>query len=138
MKTSLPNRRRTTGCAMLLALGTLAGAGCVATTGGYTTEYAPGPAPVIVDDDDYVYYPSAEVYYSTRYHNYVYRDGSRWVARREPPRMWSRTAPSVPMVFHDSPEHHHAEVMRSYPRTWHPTHVPEHRDRDDRDRDDRR
>jgi hypothetical protein len=27
-------------------------------------------------------------------------------------------SPSVRMDFHDTPEHHHAEIIKKYPRDW--------------------
>ena len=47
-------------------------------------------APVVelqagVVQDDYVYYPQYEVYYSSSRHQYGYRDGNAWVWRPEPP-----------------------------------------------------
>src|SRR5476651_716775 len=35
--------------------------------------------------DDYVYYPQYEVYYSNSRHQYGYRDGNAWVWRPAPP-----------------------------------------------------
>ncbi len=110
----------------LAAAGVLALAGCVA-TGGYTTEYEPPGPPPVVAYDDYVYYPEAEVYYSNVRHEYIYRDGTRWVTRAAPPRTWRQGTPSVHMDFHDAPEHHHDQVIRTYPRNWTPR---DHRDRD--------
>ncbi len=72
-------------------------------------------------EDDYDYYPAQEVYYSRNRREYVYRDGSSWVRRSEP-RGISVNAllalPSVRVDFRDSPERHHATVVRSYPRNW--------------------
>jgi hypothetical protein len=82
----------------------------------------------VVGSDDYIYYPGYEVYYSNTYHHYIYRDGSRWVTRATPPRIWVRGAPFVHMDFHDTPERHHADVIRTYPRTWKPApHKPQSR-----------
>ena len=67
------------------------------------------------ESDNYVYYPEADVYYSTTRGEYIYPDSGRWIRRREPPRV-SAWGPSVQVWFHDSPERHHTEVIRSYPR----------------------
>jgi hypothetical protein len=106
-------------------------AGCA-----YEAGYASGSVAVVASDD-YVYYPGYEVYYSNTHHRYIYRDGNRWVTRPQPPRTWSREAPSVHMEFHDTPERHHTEVVRTYPRNWRPG--PAHKDKDQRrDNDDRK
>lgn len=124
------------GAALLLAL-----AGCYTAESGYVAR----PRPVsVVAVDTYVYYPGYEVYYNNARRQYVYRDGNVWVTRRDPPRAWARDlrqAPSVHVDFHDAPEHHHAEVIRTYPRNWKqpPPHRDEHKgDKDRRDHDDRR
>jgi hypothetical protein len=73
--------------------------------------------------DDYVYYPTWEVYYSQARKEYVYFDGKVWVRTATPDPSWGATiagAPSVPMTFHDAPARHHAEIVRLYPRTWQP------------------
>lgn len=86
----------------------------------------------VVSPDEYVYYPGYEVYYSNTRHRYVYRDRDRWVTSEAPPRTWVRGAASVRMDWHDTPERHHAEVVRTYPRNWHPD---AHRDDDHRSHD---
>ena len=73
--------------------------------------------------DDYVYYPQYEVYYSQARKEYVYYNGSVWVRSAEPQQIWMkeiRSADSVPMNFKDSPESHHTDVLKMYPRTWKP------------------
>ena len=78
---------------------------------------------MVLVDDDYVYYPGYEVYYSSRRHQYAYRDGNRWVSRPAPRGMSVealRAAPSVKMNFHDSPAQHHAAVVKQYPKNWAP------------------
>ena len=73
--------------------------------------------------DDYVYYPSYEVYYSSSRRQYAYREGSAWVARPAPRGVSVDVllaSPSVKMDFHDSPAHHHAEVVQKYPKNWAP------------------
>src|SRR4051812_3138502 len=50
----------------------------------------PAPAYVesrVVVQDDYVYSPSYQVYYSSRARQYVYLDGRAWVTRPSPPRV---------------------------------------------------
>lgn len=98
--------------------------GCVG-GGSYETGavYSSGPGPVVVVDD-YDYYPGYEFYYSRTHHDYYYRDGNRWVRRPQPPGIRPeqlRTAPSVHMDFHDTPDRHHNTVIKNYPRTWRPT-----------------
>jgi hypothetical protein len=91
--------------------------------------YVDGPprAGVQVDafavQDDYVYYPDYECYYSVSRHQYAYREGNVWVARPAPRGVSAarlRTSPSVKMDFHDSPANHHAVVARQYPKNWTP------------------
>jgi len=102
--------------------------------------YAPAPPAVrietqVVVQDDYVYYPGYEVYYSSSRHNYVYLEGRTWVTRPSPPRVSVGVlfaSPSIHLDFHDSPANHHTTVIKQYPRQWSP---PGH-DRDGRDRDD--
>jgi hypothetical protein len=80
-------------------------------------------APVFMAQDDYVYYPQYECYYSVSRHQYAYRDGNRWVARPGPrgvPVNVLRASPSVRMDFHDSPAHHYTAVAKQYPRNWKP------------------
>lgn len=104
-------------------------------------------APTVVVEDDYVYYPNYEVYYSNRRHQYVYLDGRTWVTRPAPPRIGIDVllaSPSVHVDFHDTPERHHADVVRRYPRNWRgqerrdDRHDDHRRDRDDDRRDDNR
>ena len=98
--------------------------GCV----GYVDRPAQGsvyvePAPIFVVQDDYVYYPQYECYYSMSRHQYAYREGNAWVARPAPRGVTVnvlRSSPSVNMNFHDSPVNHHAEVVKQYPRNWQP------------------
>jgi hypothetical protein len=73
--------------------------------------------------DDYVYYPQYEVYYSSRRHQYGYRNGNTWAWRPSPPRVGINVllaSPSVRMDFHDSPSLHHANTVRAYPHNWTP------------------
>ena len=68
--------------------------GCVAHVDGPRHERVyVQPPPVQVDSgvlmvqDDYVYYPGYQVYYSGRTHQYIYQDGRSWVTRNGPPRV---------------------------------------------------
>ncbi len=75
----------------------------------------------VVIMDDYDYYPAYETYYSRNRREYVYRDGGTWVRRSQPQGVsidLFLATPSVRLDFRDSPEHHHATVVRSYPKTW--------------------
>ncbi len=80
-----------------------------------------GPSTVVMVTDDYVYYPQYEVYYSAHRHQYGYRDSNGWSWRAGPPNVSATVlfaSPSVQMEFHDSPERHHGDVIRNYPRNW--------------------
>ena len=77
----------------------------------------------VVDQDDYVYYPGFEVYYNNTRHQYVYQNGRTWVNRPQPPEAWARALSGSPYVhvdFHDAPERHHFETVRTYPKNWRP------------------
>ena len=81
-------------------------------------------APSAVVQDDYVYYPNYEVYYSSSRHQYAYREGNAWVSRPAPRGVSVNVlvaSPSVRMNFHDSPANHHAEIVRQYPKNWKPS-----------------
>jgi hypothetical protein len=102
-------------------LGTLTG--CV----GYVDRPSQGSVyeepPAVVVQDDYVYYPNYQVYYSSSRHQYAYREGNTWVSRPAPqgvPVNVLQSSPSVKMDFHDSPANHHAEVVQKYPKNWMP------------------
>lgn len=98
---------------------------CAGTSGGVYA--SSGPAPVW--DEDYVYYPGYETYYSRNHNFYYYRDHDRWVRNANPPRQWANNAPSVHVDFRDAPDRHHADVVKHYPRNWHPQATPpDHRD----------
>jgi hypothetical protein len=87
------------------------------------TLYAP-PAPgYVVVEDDYVYYPGYQVYYSRNRRQYVYLEGRSWVARPAPPRVSVEVlvaSPSVRLDFHDAPSTHHSKVVQQYPKHWAP------------------
>jgi len=116
-------------------LGTLTG--CVGYVDGPRAEvYAPEPSVYIergvAVQDDYVYYPAYQVYYSSNRHQYVYRNGRDWVSRPAPPHVSVNVlfaSPSVNVGFHDSPAHHHEEIVRQYPKRWSPP--PGNRDNHD-------
>ena len=77
----------------------------------------------VVVQDDYVYYPSYQIYYSNSRHQYAYRDGRNWVSRPAPRGVSInrlQASPSVRMDFHDSPAQHHEAVVKQYPKNWKP------------------
>lgn len=89
--------------------------------------YAPPPPAYVetrlVVQDNYVYYPSYQVYYSSNTRQYVYQDGRSWVSRPAPPHVSANVlfaSPSVRLDFHDSPAIHHTAVVRQYPKNWAP------------------
>jgi hypothetical protein len=120
-------------------------AGCVGYVDGPRGEvYAPASSVYvetgIAVQDDYVYYPAYQVYYSSYRHQYVYRDGRSWVSRPAPPRVSVNVllaSPSVNVGFHDSPERHHAEIARQYPKQWR-TPEAKHDNHEEHRADDRR
>jgi len=88
-------------------------------------------APVVIPDD-YVYYPNYGVYYNSRRHQYHYLKGDAWVTQAAPEGVSVdvlMASPSVDMDFHDSPEKHHTEMLKKYPRNWKPSGA--HQDRKD-------
>ena len=102
--------------------------GCVGYVDGpHARVYAPAPTvyvePGLVVQDDYVYYPDYQVYYSSNRRQYIYLEGRSWVTRPEPPRVSVDVlfaSPSVQLDFHDAPSFHHATVVRQYPKHWSP------------------
>jgi hypothetical protein len=113
---SKTGRARITLGALLLASVT----GCVGYVDGPRGEIDVGP-PVFVAQDDYVYYPSYGVYYSSSRREYAYQEGGAWVARSAPRGVTVNVllaSPSVRMDFHDSPANHQAEMVQRYPRNW--------------------
>ena len=80
------------------------------------------PVPVYVEPA-YVYYPRYEVYYDTHSRQYTYRSHHSWVTRPAPRVSVDVlfASPSVTMRFHDHPSHHHAYVVKQYPKRWAPT-----------------
>jgi hypothetical protein len=76
------------------------------------------PVATFAAQDDYVYYPDYEIYYSSSRHQYAYLEGGAWVSRPAPRGVSVNVllrSPSVKMDFHDSPANHHAEVVKQYP-----------------------
>ena len=103
--------------------------GCIGYVGGPRQQGAYAqPPPVYAEtalfvQDDYVYYPDYQVYYSGRRHQYTYLEGRSWVSRPAPPRVSADVvfaSPSVSMDFHDAPAAHHATVVKAYPKSWTP------------------
>ena len=93
------------GAALLVAL-----TGC--SKSQTNTQYVSAPPatapaqPTVVVDDDYVYYPAYEIYYSRNHHNYQFREGNAWVTRSAPPRVSVDVlfgSPSVRVDFHELP-----------------------------------
>ncbi len=83
--------------------------------------YLPPPvevrSEVVVDTDDYVYYPDYQVYYSARHHQFHYLEGGAWVVRASPPRVSTSVffaSHSVKMGFHDRPAAHHEAIRKQY------------------------
>jgi hypothetical protein len=82
---------------------------------------AVAPAAVAVAQDNYIYYPSYQVYYNSHRRQYAYLDGGAWVSRPAPHGVSVdvlRASPSVKMDFHDSPANHHGAMVQKYPKTW--------------------
>jgi hypothetical protein len=102
--------------------------GCVGYVDGPRAEVYPPTPSVYVESgvavqDDYVYYPTYQVYYSGSRHQYIYQDGRSWVSRPAPPHVAVNVliaSPSVNVGFHDSPANHHAEIAKQYPKQWAP------------------
>ena len=93
----------------------------------------PVVAPVVVVADDYVYYPKYGVYYNRSRHQYAYLRHNDWVTAAAPEGVTAEVllaSPSVHMDFHDSPAHHHDDIMKKYPRNW--AAPGDHRDDHDR------
>ncbi len=89
---------------------------------------------VVVEQDEYDYYPGYEVYYSRSRREYVYREGNTWVRRPQPQGVHLNVlvaSPSVHLAVQGAPEQHHGVVAKKYPKNW------KRSDRDD-DKDDRR
>jgi len=86
-------------------------------------------APAVAVQDDYVYYPNYGVYYNSGRHQYAYLENGAWVWQPTPQGVSAEVllaSPSVNMDWHDSPERHHAEMLKRYPKNWKPS--DEHHD----------
>ena len=102
-------------------------AGCVGYVGerggGYTPETSVYVERGVAVQDDYVYYPAYQVYYSGYRRQYVYQDGRSWVSRSEPPHISADVlfgSQAVKVDFHDAPANHHAQIAKQYPKHWAP------------------
>ena len=121
------------GAALLVTL-----TGCVGYVDGPRAGVYVAP-PVVEIQDDYVYYPSYGVYYSSSRHQYAYLEGNAWVSRPAPRGVSVnvlRRSQSVKMDFHDSPANHHAAVVKQYPKNWTPP--GSNQGRNDNRKDDQR
>jgi hypothetical protein len=101
--------------------GLLLGAVLLGTLTGCVGHEGRSDGSVVVAQDDYVYYPQYEVYYSNHRHQYADQEGKAWVSQPVPFGVSAdtlRASPSVKMAFHDSPANHHAEVVQKYPTSW--------------------
>ena len=81
-------------------------------------------SPAVVAQDDYVYYPSYGIYYSSGRRQYASLEGGAWVSQPAPRGVSVdalHASPSVKMDFHDSPANHHAAIVRQYPTNWKPS-----------------
>jgi hypothetical protein len=81
-------------------------------------------APAVEVQDDYVYYPSYGVYYSSGRHQYASLQGGAWVSEPAPRGVAVgvlRASPSVKMDFHDAPANHHTAIAQQYPKNWKPS-----------------
>ena len=81
-------------------------------------------APAVVIQDDYVYYPSYGIYFNSHRHQYASLVDGAWVLQPAPQGVSVEVllaSPSVNMDWHDSPERHHAEMLKKYPKNWKPS-----------------
>jgi hypothetical protein len=77
--------------------------------------------PAVVAQDNYVYYPSYGTYYNSSQKQYAYMNNGAWVTTPMPFGVTAdvlQASPSVRMDWHDSPEKHHAEMQKQYPKDW--------------------
>jgi len=120
--------------AVLLA-GLTTGVGTAAAQSIGITVTPPVVAPVVISED-YVYYPNYGVYYNSHRHQYHYLKDNVWVTQPAPEGVSAEVllaSPSVNMEFHDSPEKHHAEMLKRYPRNWKPAAAHQDRKEDHQD-----
>jgi hypothetical protein len=99
--------------------------GCIGYIDGppHAGVYVQPPSVQVEVQDDYVYYPSYQVYYSNRRREYVYPEGRAWVSRPAPPHVSVDVllaSPSVRLGFHDHPSAHHEAIVQQYPKHWAP------------------
>src|ERR1043165_4407630 len=99
--------------------------------------YAPPPTVYVESEpqDDFVYYPAYQVYYSSNRRQYIYVKDRSWVTRPAPSRVSVDVlvaSPSVRLNFHDEPAIHHAAVVRQYPQHWSPPEPDHGREKEDR------
>jgi hypothetical protein len=132
MKMQLFKTKRT--ALILGALVTVAlvkGSGTVQAQSVTVTVPVPAPSVTVVAQDDYVYYPHYRMYYNTYRHRFYSLNGGAWVVGAAPVGFTADVvlaSPSIHMDFHDSPEHHHADIMKRYPHDWKAAAHDEHHD----------
>ena len=122
-KKTFPNQKQIRSALGVVLLAALAGCVNDPNPPRQGSVYVEPPPAVFVVQDDYVYYPQYEVYYSNSRRQYAYRENNVWVSRPAPPGVTVnvlRASPSVRMDFHDSPQYHHAVMSRQYPKNWRP------------------
>jgi len=93
-------------------------------------------SPVVVVQDDYLYYPGYAIYYNTYRHQYAYLNCDAWIWAPAPQGVTVEVllaSPSVHMDFHDSLANHHREMIQKYPRDWRP--AAEHHDQKEERKD---
>jgi hypothetical protein len=133
---------------VLLLGGALTLGGCAGYVEGPRAEVQVGPpaievaSPVIVVQDDYVYYPNYDIYYSSSRHQYAYLEGGAWVARSGPPGVSIDVvlgSPSERRDFHASPGRPRGGVARTQERNSPPRSNPVRKENQKSDqRDDRK
>ena len=100
---------------------------CILDGPSHSRVYASSPSMYVESgatfQDEYVYYPSYQIYYSSTRRQYIYQHNHTWVTRATPPRVSAEVliaSPSVRLDFHDAPAIHHASIVRQYPKKWAP------------------
>jgi hypothetical protein len=105
-------------CLSILALPLMIAACGAQVEGDVTVQ---GPPDQVVVQDEYDYYPAYGVYFNPYRHAYYYQENGAWISRPGPPGVSVdvlMASPHARMDFHDSPQFHHDEVMRRYPKNW--------------------
>lgn len=95
-------------------------------------------SPAVEVQDDYVYYPDYEIYYSSSRHQYASFHGGAWISEPAPRGVsiaMLRASRSVKMDFHDAPANHHAAIVRQYPKATHPARANQVRKNGQQDED---